>query len=393
MDMMKQAQQIREELVAIRRQLHSHPEVGTSLPATKAYVTEKLTEYGYRPREICESGIVALLEGEKPGRTLILRADMDGLEIPEKTGLPFAAQNGAMHACGHDLHTAMLLGAAKLLMAHRSELAGRVKFVFQPNEEGFEGAKAMVRAGVLEDPKVDAAMALHVHSGTPTGIVLGGRGTSMAGCIFFRIRIKGTGCHGAMPDTGVDPINIGAHIHLSLQEIIARELNAATPATLTIGRFIAGQAPNIIPGEVLMEGSIRTVDTQVGDYIYRRIGEIATQTAALFRGRATVEEICSVPPLKNDPALLEQMAGFAREVVGQQKVVLFENGGMGSEDFAVFSQEIPCAYLMLGAGSPKEDPAYGKPMHNEGVVFNEDVLPIGAAVLAHSALGWLRAGE
>ena len=387
---MSHAQQIKEELLEIRRSLHSHPEVGSSLPYTKAFVSDKLRSFGYEPEEICESCIVAVLKGAKSGKTLMLRADMDALKIVEKADLPFAANNGCMHACGHDMHVTMLLGAAKLLKEHQEEISGNIKFVFQPNEEGFEGAKAMLKAGVLESPKVDAAMALHVNSGTPSGLVLGGKGTSMAGCIFFRIKVKGTGCHGAMPDTGVDPINIAAHIHLSLQEIIAREVSPTTPATLTIGRFIAGEAPNIIPEEVLIEGSIRTMDKAIGDYIYHRIEEISTQTATLFRGQVSVEEICSVPPLKNNDYLVTQMAGFIGEMIDPRSIVLFENGGMGSEDFSVISQEVPCSYLLLGAGTAEEKVAYGKPMHNECVVFNEDVLPIGTAIFSHCALRWLQ---
>ena len=387
---LSRAQQIKEELLEIRRTIHHCPEVGTSLPGTKVYVTEKLREFGYAPEEICESGIVAVLQGAKPGKTILLRADMDALKIAEKTSLPFAAENGCMHACGHDMHTAMLLGAAKLLKAHQQDISGNVKFMFQPNEEGFAGAKAMVKAGALENPNVDAAMALHVSSGLPSGLVLAGKGITMAGCIFFRVKVQGTGCHGAMPETGVDPINIAAHIYLSLQEILAREVSPLTPATLTIGRFTAGDAPNIIPEEAVIEGSVRTLDKDAGKHIYSRVVEIATYTATQFRGRAVVEEICSVPPLKNDAALSTQMAGFIGEFYDAKKIVLFENGGMGSEDFAVISQEVPCSYLLIGAGTSEENEAFGKPMHNEHVVFNEDILPIGSAIFAHCARRWLQ---
>lgn len=387
---MNNAQQIKGDLLEIRRTIHQNPEAGSHLPVTKAYVMSKLQEFGYEPEEICESGVVAVLKGGKPGKTLLLRSDMDALKITEKAGLPFSASNGYMHACGHDMHATMLLGAAKLLKAHQDEICGKIKFVFQPNEEGFEGAKAMVKAGVLEGPKVDAAMALHVSSGLPSGLVLAGTGTTMAGCTFFRIKVKGTGCHSAMPETGVDPINIAAHIHLSLQEVIAREVCPFTPATLTIGRFIAGEAPNIIPEEVLMEGSIRTMDLETGEMIYRRIQEIATQTAALFRGSAVVEEICSVPPLKNDADLVTDMADYIREIHNPKMVVPFEQGGTGSEDFAVISQKVPCSYLFIGAGAKEENPMFGKPMHNECVVFNEDVLPLGAAIFTHCALRWLQ---
>ena len=383
------AQQIRTELLKIRRRLHENPETGSSLPQTKAYVMERLTAYGYEPVEICESGIVALLQGSRPGKTLMLRADMDALPMAEAADVPFAAGNGCMHACGHDMHTAMLLGAAKLLKQHQAEISGNIKFVFQPGEERFEGAKAMLRAGVLKNPGVDAAMALHVASGTPSGLILGCTGTPMAGCTFFRVRIKGIGCHGAMPDTGVDPLNIAAHIYLSLQEILAREISPAVPAALTIGRFSGGESPNIIPEGVLMEGSIRTIHKETGNFIYRRIQEIASQTAALFRGEALTEEICSVPPLKNDKNLVTRMTGYIGEICDPGNIVLFENGGMGSEDFSVISQEVPCAYLLLGAGTAQENAAFGKPMHNERVVFNEEILPLGSAILAHCSLRWL----
>jgi len=388
MYMLDFAQQMKEELLQIRRALHKCPEVGDALPQTKALVMERLTAYGYTPAELCQSGIVAVLEGAKPGKTLMLRADMDALKISEETHLPFAATNGCMHACGHDMHTAMLLGAAKLLMQFRSELSGAVKFVFQPNEEGFAGAKAMQKAGVLENPPVDAGLALHIASGTPSGTIVCGKGVFMAGCTFFRIRVTGTGCHGAMPDTGVDPVNIAAHIHLSLQELIAREISPLTAATVTVGRFTAGEVPNVIPEDVIMEGSIRALDQKVAAYLYERIVQIADSTARLFRGQATVEKLASVPPLKNDEVLTERLEKSLRQILPAEQVVSLRQGGMGSEDFAVFTHQIPCAYLLIGAGTAQENAAFGKPMHNAGVVFSEDILPLGSAIFAHCALHW-----
>lgn len=296
----KEAGQLKEELINIRRHIHRCPEAGPVLPKTKAFVMDKLKEYGYEPEEICESGIVAAIEGAKPGKTFLLRADMDALAIKEEAPVSFASDNHFMHACGHDMHTTMLLGAARLLKQHQKEISGTIKLVFQPDEEGFTGAKSMLKAGVLENPAVDAGMALHVNSGTPSGMVLCGLGTCMAGCTLFRIQVKGKGCHGAMPETGVDPINIAAHIYLSLQEIIAREVTPTKPAVVTIGKFVGGKAPNIIPEEVVLEGTIRTLDRDLSAQIYKRIEEISSQTAALFRGQATVTEIASAPPLHND---------------------------------------------------------------------------------------------
>ena len=387
---LEQAQLIKEELIEYRRTIHAHPEVGPVLPHTKAYVMAQLEKMGYAPKEICESGIVATIEGSKPGKTFLLRADMDALPMTEATSCDFKSTNGCMHSCGHDMHTTMLLGAAKLLKQNQDQLEGTVKLVFQPDEEGFTGAKTMLKAGVLENPKVDAAMAMHVNSGTPSNIILCGTGTSIAGCNRFRIVVKGTGCHGAMPETGVDPINIGVHIYLSLQEIIAREISGTQAAVVTIGKFAGGDAPNIIPGEVVMEGTIRSLDKEVGEFIFNRMNEIVVSTAKLFRGEAELIELSSVPPLTNDKVLANEAVSYIKELIGEKSVITFEGGGMGSEDFASYSYEVPSVYLLLGAGSKAENPLFGEPMHNQKVVFNEDILPTGAAVYAYTAMMWLK---
>lgn len=389
--LLAEARAMQAELTDDRRTLHREPEVGRGLPKTVAYVKNVLTGLGYEPKEL-GGGVVATLTGRDSGRCLLLRADMDALPQREETDLPFRAENGAMHACGHDLHAAMLLGAARLLMAHRQQLNGTVKLVFQPDEEGFTGAKGMLAAGVLKDPAPQAGLALHVHSGTPTGVVLCGRGSFMAGCTLFRVRCTGVACHGAMPETGVDPINIAAHVYLALQELVSREVAAKSPAVVTVGRFQAGSAPNIIPQEAVLEGTIRTFDRALSETLLRRIGETAQGIAAAFRGAAQVEEIASAPPLVNQPELTDWAADRAAELTGPARVVRLDEGGMGSEDFASYGYELPCAYLLLGAGSKEEDPRYGRPMHNTRVVFNEDVLPLGAALHTWCALNWLKQG-
>ncbi len=387
--LLQEAEVMQPEILADRRALHRNPETGAELPETAAYVKRRLEALGYAPRMLA-GGVAAEITGEKTGRCILLRADMDALRIREETALDFRSENGNMHACGHDLHAAMLLGAAGLLQKHRQELAGTVRLAFQPDEEGFTGAKAMLAAGVLrEAPQPQAAVALHVHSGTPSGLVLCGRGTFMAGCTIFRVTAEGTGCHGAMPETGIDPINIAAHIYLALQELTARELAAEVPAVVTVGRFHGGEAPNIIPGTCVLEGTIRTFDREVTARLMARIGEIAENTARAFRGSARVEELASAPPLKNDPALMNRMADWAEELVGSQRVYRMDKGGMGSEDFASYTYEVPSAYLLLGAGTAAEDSRFGKPMHNPQVVFNEKILPEGAALYAMAALRWL----
>ncbi|WP_343252285.1 M20 family metallopeptidase [Ligaoa zhengdingensis] len=386
---LRSAEQLKSEMIEDRREIHRHPEVGNCLPNTKKYVKDRLVGMGYEPVEICESGLVATITGEDTGRCILLRADMDGLKVTDRTELAFKSENGNMHACGHDMHTAMLLGAARLLREYQSAIKGTVKLVFQPDEEGFTGAKAMLEAGVLKNPTPQAGLAFHVNSGTPSGLVLCGRGTFMAGCTLFRITVKGVGCHGAMPETGVDPINIAAHIYLALQEITAREIPAKKPAVVTIGKFSGGKAPNIIPQEVVIEGTIRTFDRDLSAEIFRRIAAISKSTAEAFRGAASVEELASVPPLLNDPQLVDRMAGYTAELFGEKSVYPVDEGGMGSEDFAAYTYELPCAYLLIGAGTKEEDSLYGEPMHNEKVVFNEEILSKGAAIHAYCAIKWL----
>ena len=387
---MEQAIAIKDDIVEYRRTIHSNPEVGAELPKTKAYVMDKLREFGYTPEEICESGIVTTIEGAKPGKTFLLRADMDALPMAEATSCDFKATNGAMHSCGHDMHTAMLLGAARLLKQNQDQIEGTVKLVFQPDEEGFTGAKKMIEAGVLENPKVDAAMAMHVNSGTPSNLVVCGKGTSIGGCYRFRIVVKGTGCHGAMPETGVDPIFIAHHIYSGLQTILTREIPATKPAVITIGKFVGGDAPNIIPGEVIMEGTFRYLDKEMGEMVIGRMNDIVTSTAKTFRGQAELIELSSVPPLTNNNELADELTGYMKDIVGERGVFVYEGGGMGSEDFASFSHEVPSLYIILGAGAKNENPEFGVPMHNEKVVFNEDILPTGAAIHAYSAITWLK---
>ena len=388
-DVLAAAREERETILAHRRTIHRCPEVGQELPRTAAYIAGELKKLGYQPQAL-GGGLVAAITGKDTGRCVLLRADMDALAGREQSGLDFQSDNGAMHACGHDMHAAMLLGAAALLRKYQAQLNGTVKLVFQPDEEGFTGAKAMLKAGVLEAPRPQAAIALHVNSGTPSGMVLCGRGTFMAGCTLFRVTVTGKGCHGAMPETGVDPINIAAHIYLALQELVSREVPAKSPAVVTVGRFQAGELPNVIPDRAVLEGTIRTFDRELSEQLMERIRQVAESVAAAFRGSALVEELASAPPLRNDPALMDQAARWAEEVAGPDRVLRLDQGGMGSEDFASYTYELPCAYLLLGAGTAQEDPRFGRPMHNPAVVFNEDVLPLGAALhtwLAMQELG------
>ena len=321
-EILAEAEALRETMISDRRTLHAAPEAGADLPRTREYVAGRLREMGYEPKELA-GGITAEITGSDTGTCVLLRADMDALRVTEQTDLPFRSQNGCMHACGHDMHTAMLLGAAKLLRGYQSKLNGTVKLVFQPDEEGFTGAKAMLAAGVLREPAPQAGFALHVHSGTPSGLVLCGEGTFMAGCTLFRVTVHGTGCHGAMPETGVDPIHIAANIYLALEELVAREVAAKQPAVITVGRFTGGDAPNIIPSSAILEGTIRTFDRELSACLLHRIGELAQGIAAAYRGTAEVCELASAPPLKNDDSALDLSTACAKELFGEDTKVKF----------------------------------------------------------------------
>ena len=261
--LLREAEALGDQVLAERRALHQMPGTGFDIGDTLAYVKAELTSMGYQPEDCGRAGVVALAGGKKPGKVFLLRADMDALPIREESGVEFASQNGRMHACGHDLHTAMLLGAARLLKAHEEEIPGTVKLMFQPAEEIFEGSRDMIEAGVLEDPKVDAALMIHVMAGMPFPagtVIVSAPGVSAPAADYFTIKVQGKGCHGSMPNTGVDPLTVAAHILIALQEIHARELAMDDRAVLTIGTMNAGTAANVIPDTVTMGGSIRTFD-------------------------------------------------------------------------------------------------------------------------------------
>lgn len=306
------------------------------------------------------------------------------------SGEEFSCKNGNMHACGHDLHTAMLLTAAKMLKENENRLKGTVKLMFQPGEETFEGAKDMLDNGILSDPTPDVAMAYHVAIGrNPVGTFLyNSNGTMMNSVDGFRIIIKGKGTHGAYPNYGVDPINIGVHIHLAFQELIARESIPQDVCTLTIGKFEAGTAPNIIPDTAVLEGTLRSNSIESRNYLVERLREVAEKTAELYRGSVEIETLSSVPPLICNSELTKEMAKY----MGDAKLPKF-NGVDGitasaSEDFASIAEKIPCTYMDLTAGFDDERGDY--PIHHPKARFNEDVCPYGAASLAYCAENWLK---
>lgn len=394
MDILKEAKALESELVAHRRWLHQHPGVAFELTETKEYVRRQLTEMGFSPADCGKAGLVAAVGGKKEGKTFLLRADMDALPIPEESGVEFASTNGAMHACGHDMHTAMLLGAAKLLKAHEDEICGTVKLMFQPAEEIFEGGKDMIEHGVLENPKPDTALMIHVTAAIPMSagrIIVCAPGVSAPAADYFTIKVQGKGCHGSAPQNGIDALTAASHILLALQEIHARELPASEEAVLTIGTFHGGAASNVIADSAELGGTIRTYDEKTRSFLKERMTQIAQSVAAAYRATATVEFGSGCPTLVNDGDLAKQTKRYLTDLLGAEMVLSAADlGGMrggGSEDFAYVSHEVPSLMLALAAGEP--DKGYAFPQHHPKVKFDESVLPIGTAAFVAAAMGWL----
>lgn len=393
----KEANELQQEILRHRRWLHAHAEIGFDLSETKAYVKKELERVGCTVQECGQAGLTTTI-GSNSGKTILLRADMDALPIPEQTKLSYASTNGFMHACGHDLHTAMLLGAAKLLKNHEAELSGCVKLMFQPAEEIFEGSLDMIQNGVLENPKPDAAIMIHVSTGIPLPsgtVIVSSPGVSAPAADYFSIHVQGKGCHGSAPQNGIDPLTTAAHILIALQEITAREIASSEEAVLTIGSFHGGEVGNVIPDSAVLNGTIRTYDEKVRGFLKQRLSEISQGIATTFRSVATVSFGSGCPTLVNDHELSECVTGILKAMLGNQAVFTTaqlgggkpQRGG-GSEDFAYITQEIPSLMLALAAGEPSK--GYNYPQHHPKVTFDEDVLSIGAAVYAGIAYSWLK---
>ena len=402
-DILREAQNNNSQIIADRRYLHSHPETSFDLKTTVEYVKKTLTDMGYCPTACGRSGLSVLAGGKKPGKVFLLRADMDALPIQEESDVDFAAENGKMHACGHDMHTAMLLGAARILKKYEDEIEGTVKLMFQPAEEILEGSKDMINAGILKNPDVDAALMIHVMAGMPfpsgTAIVCDG-GVSAPAADYFTIEVKGMGCHGSMPNTGVDPITAAAHIITATQAINARELSLTDEATLTFGLIHAGDAGNVIPDSVILKGTLRAFDDTVHTFIKKRLTEIATGIATSLRANATVTFGSGCPTLVNDTDLSSCTIKYIQELngpngaftAGQLNVMSAKNGKnppktSGSEDFAYISHNVPSIMLALAAGHPDEGYIY--PQHHPKVKYDEATLPLGSAIYAYTAMRWL----
>ncbi len=396
-ELLKRAEELLREFSEDRRYLHENAETGFDLEKTKAYVKSRLSEMGYAPQDCGKAGVIATLGKGKSG-ALLLRADMDALPIKEETGEIFACKTGRMHACGHDLHTAMLLGAAKLIKERESERAGTVKLLFQPAEETLEGAKDVIEADVLKNPAISGAVMAHVTTGTdlPTGtVVVCSEGVSAPAAEYFTVIIQGKGCHGAAPQEGVDALTIGARILLGFEEILAREIAISQRATLTIGQFQGGNAGNAIADTATLKGTLRAYDEDARKKMKRRMKEIAAGIATAFKGKATVRFESGCPTLKNDGGMSAFAADCAKQLFGKDRAFTTAEldsrsaaRGGGSEDFAYFSHKTPSVMFALSAGERKDGFVY--PLHHPKAKFDESVLPIGSALFAYLALCWRR---
>lgn len=392
---LSETKELQKQLTEWRRWLHANAETGFELPCTKAFVKDKLREMGYTPSD-CGKGLVATVGDVKQGKTFLLRADMDALPIEEQSGLPFACPTGKMHACGHDMHTAMLLGAARVLKKCEKDLRGCVKLVFQPAEELLSGAKEMLDAGVLKDPHVDGAMMLHVLTGLPLPagtVIVSSGGVSAPAADYFTVRVQGRGCHGSTPEQGVNALTVAARVALALEGLTAREFGLSQPAVLTVGRLQAGAAANVIADRATMEGTLRAYDEKTRAKLKTRLSEIASRIADAFRATAETEFTSGCPCLVNDETLSAELKKYLSELLNEGTVYASkefsgENGrGGGSEDFAYISQRTPSVMVALAAGEPEK--GYGYPLHHPKTKFDESVLYIGAAVYAYGAIRFL----
>lgn len=399
-DTLDNAMQLKKQMEEDYRFLHAHAETGFSLLKTLVYVEQRLLAMGYEPKRCGRAGISVCVgkENEKSGRCILLRADMDALPIREKTELSCACKQGNMHACGHDLHTTMLLGAAKLLKDRENQLGGIVKLMFQPAEEILEGAKDMISEGILESPRVDCAMMLHVTCNVPwkTGtVIVSSPGISAPAADFFRITVQGKACHGSTPWEGVNAISIAAKIVSGLEAMTANEFPAGEKTVCSIGTIQGGEGANIIAAEVALEGSLRAFDENRRRHVKKRLEEISSETAKAFGGEATVLFHRGCPTLVNDAEMSEKTGEYMRNLLGPDMVLTSDelmrsgNGGSGgSEDFAYVSQEIPSIMVALAAGEAKD--GYSYPLHNAKTAFDLSVLPYGCAVYAECALRFLQ---
>ncbi len=381
MNLYQHVEGYREAMTLWRHQIHSQPEVGFQEFKTTKFVEEELKRAGITLRSLnTGTGVLGVLKGERgPGPVVVLRADMDALPMQEETGLPYASQNpGVMHACGHDGHTATLLGTAHALAAIKEQLCGEVRFLFQPAEETLAGAQGMIEAGVLDDPPADYIAALHGSSGLNLGQVTALRGPAMASADKFTVTFTAAGGHGGYPHQTRDPILTAAHFVTAVQEIVSRQVNALDSAVVSVCAVEAGTAFNIIPRNAVMRGTIRTLNKAVRDQMEDRLREKAAGVAATFGCDYEVDFVPCVPPVVNDSAMVDRLYAAVENVLGPNSIVETTLPVMGSEDFALYSEKVPKSlFFQIGILEPGTEPIYG---HNSRFDYHDGALVPGAAV-------------
>ena len=380
---LKRAQELEASMKSDRHYLHQNAEVGFDLPITTKYVMDRLQEIGLEPKEICKSGVTALIEGKKPGKTYLLRADMDALSMNEENVLEFTSKTNAAHNCGHDMHTAILLGAAQILKENVDELEGNVRLMFQPNEEAFLGSKAMIEAGVLDD--VDVASCMHMMLDYDASNYACAPGFFSSSCDGFKITVSGKGCHGAMPHLGIDPINVGMSICTAFQQLVSRETPPKETASLTFGQFSGGNTPNIVPDKVVIQGTLRTYNAELRAKLVNRMQTIVKSAGEMYGTTVEYEVLSDVPSIYVNPEMLEEVKTYLSEIEG----LTLANDNFRitpSDDMAFISEKVPTVYLLLQA-RVKDNPY---PHHNPKVLFDESAMTWGAAMHVQCAFEWLK---
>ena len=371
--------------------LHQSPELGNREHQTAALIRRRLEALGIPCAALLDTATVAVIRGGRPGRTIGFRADIDALPITEETGLPYASRTcGVMHACGHDFHTASLLGAAELLQRRRADFAGTVKLFFQPDEEGDGGAARMIQAGCMGNPAVDAMLCCHVESGIPTGTLSVRSGPICAASNPFAVTIRGRGSHGAKPHLGSDVIVAGAQMVTALQTISSRRTSPTEPVVVTVGSFHSGTAGNILPEEARLTGILRTMGGGARERVKEDFRAITAGVAAAMGVEAEVEIFESYPGCRNDPAMTDLLRRAAAKVLGGENVLELADPSLGTDDFGYFSDAAPGCYYYIGVGNQAK--GFTCPNHNPHFAADPDALPLSAAVEAQAALDFL-AGE
>ena len=388
-DFHAEAQALFETTRFLRRDFHRHPELAFQEVRTAGIVARELNALGLEVHSgIAKTGVVALLEGARPGPVLLLRFDIDALPIVEETGAEYASQNpGVMHACGHDGHTAIGLSVARLLHNHRQELSGTVKLVFQPAEEGFGGAETMIAEGVLENPKPELTLALHLWNHAPVGWLGIASGPTMAAADVLRIKITGKGGHGAMPHEAVDPVLASAYVLTALQSVVSRNVPPLQAAVISVTMLRAGEAFNVIPPQVEMQGTVRTFDPAVRERVVQRIHQVVEQTASGLGCQAEVEVKSLTPAVINDPTIAERVAKVAADLFPGSQIDRHCQA-MGSEDMAFMMQQVPGCYFFVGSANDAK--GLNASHHHPKFDIDEDVLPQAVALMTAAAYDYLK---